>query len=91
MNPVRVFHYVYVLRNNQGLFYTGSTSDLKKRIKQHNEGKSAYTSKHGPYELIYYEACLEKLDAFAREKYLKSGVGKRYLKNRMKLYLKEEL
>ncbi|PIY96439.1 MAG: excinuclease ABC subunit C, partial [Candidatus Kerfeldbacteria bacterium CG_4_10_14_0_8_um_filter_42_10] len=37
--------------------------------------------------LIYYEACLNKDDAFARERYLKSGMGKRYLKNRLKRFL----
>jgi putative endonuclease len=89
MHPVRAFHYVYVLQNEDGMFYTGCTSDLKKRVTQHNEGKSSYTSSHGPYELIYYEACLNKKDAFAREKYLKSGMGKRYLRNRMKRYLLE--
>lgn len=37
-----------------------------------------------PLELIYFEACLNKADAYRREKYLKSGMGKRYLKNRLK-------
>ena len=89
MIPVRDFHYVYVLRNNKGLLYTGCTVDLKKRVNEHNEGKSTYTKLHRPYSLIYYEACLNKVDAFAREKYLKSGMGKRYLRNRMKAYLSE--
>jgi putative endonuclease len=40
-----------------------------------------------PFKLIYYEACSSGKDAFAREKYLKSGMGKRYLKNRLKDYL----
>jgi putative endonuclease len=89
MNPVRTFHYVYVLQNKESLMYTGCTSDLKKRVLQHNEGKSSYTKKHIPYVLIYYEACLNKSDAFAREKYLKSGMGKRYIKNRIKEYTSE--
>jgi len=41
----------------------------------------------GPLELIYYEACINEEDARAREKYLKSGMGKRYLKNRLKRFL----
>jgi putative endonuclease len=69
--------------------YTGCTSDLKKRFKEHNDGKKGYTKAHIPYDLIYYESCLNKHDAFAREKYLKSGMGKRYLKNRLKLYIEE--
>jgi putative endonuclease len=42
------------------------------------------TSKRTPLELLYYEACLEQSDAYAREKYLKSGMGERYIKNRLK-------
>jgi putative endonuclease len=89
MNPVRVsMYYVYVLRSiKSGNLYTGCTSDLRKRLAQHNEGMSPYTSHRGPYELIYYEACMSEKDAFMREKYLKTGMGKRYLKNRNKRFL----
>jgi putative endonuclease len=89
MGPVRAnMHYVYVLRSTQsGNLYTGCTSDLRKRFTEHNEGKSTYTKSRGPYELIYYEACLDAKDAYAREKYLKTGMGKRYLKNRLKRFL----
>ncbi len=89
MNPVRdpTMQYVYVLINKQGTFYTGCTSDLKKRVKEHNDGMSTYTRIRGPYILIYYEACSEKKDAYAREKYLKSGMGKRYINNRLRNYL----
>jgi putative endonuclease len=92
MNPVRVFHYVYVLKSlKDGKWYTGCTDDLRKRFAEHNEGKSEYTKARGPYELIYYEACLSKQDAFARERYLKSGMGKRYVNNRLKEYFKGTL
>lgn len=96
MNPVRTnnkpvstrvngpFHYVYVLQNSEGNFYTGCTKDLKKRYEEHNDGKSKYTKFRGPYRLIYYEACLNKDDSFRREKYLKTGLGKRYIRNRVK-------
>jgi putative endonuclease len=87
MDPVRAFHYVYVLLSaKNGQFYTGCTSDLKKRLSEHENGKSEYTRNRGPYNLIYYEACLDKKDAYAREKYLKTGMGKRYLNNRLKRY-----
>ena len=80
-------HYTYVLRGiKSGRWYTGCTGDLRKRFKEHNEGKSPYT-KRDTYELIYYEACLNMKDAFTREKYLKTGMGKRYLKNRLKRFL----
>jgi len=80
--------YAYVLKSikNRNL-YTGYTNDLKKRIKEHKSGVSAYTKYRGPYELIYYEACLNKFDAKAREIYLKSGRGKLFLKSRLKRYL----
>jgi putative endonuclease len=76
--------YTYLLKSKKyGKFYTGSTNDLRKRLKEHNGGKSNYTKKYIPYELIYYEACLNEQDARSRELYLKTGMGKRYLKNRL--------
>lgn len=81
-------HCVYVLRSNKDdLWYTGCTNDLQKRLKEHNDGKVVSTKERVPFELIYYEASLNESDAFAREKYLKSGMGKRYLKNRLKRHL----
>jgi len=78
--------YVYVLQNKKGAWYIGSTRDLRKRILRHNSGNNKST-KHGiPWKLIYYEAGLDKEDARAREKYLKSGMGRRYLKNRLKFF-----
>ena len=80
--------YVYVLRSTKdGKWYTGCTEDLRKRFSEHNDGKVSSTKGRGPFELIYYEASLNAEDAFAREKYLKSGMGKRYLKNRLKRFL----
>jgi putative endonuclease len=79
--------YVYVLRSltDSGL-YIGCTADLKNRIKAHTSGKIESTQKRLPFDLIYYEACLNKRDAFHREKYLKTTYGRRYLKNRLKGY-----
>ncbi len=80
--------YVYVLRSNKdGKWYTGCTDNLQKRFSEHNDGKVDSTKGRGPFELIYCEASLSSEDAFAREKYLKSGMGKRYLKNRLKRFL----
>jgi putative endonuclease len=90
MNPVRDYrmYYTYVLRSKKdGKWYTGSTNDLRKRFIEHNSGKSLYTKHRGPFELIYYEACLDGEDARSRETYLKTGMGKRYLKNRLKCFL----
>ena len=89
MNPVTPsFTYVYVIRSEKsGTFYTGCTSDLRKRLTEHNDGKSSYTNGRGPFELIYYEAYRDGRDAFAREKHLKSGPGKNNLKQRNKRFL----
>jgi putative endonuclease len=81
-------YYVYVLRSRQsGRLYTGYTSDLKKRLTDHFTNKSRATAKRGLYSLIYYEACLNSADARAKERFLKTGPGKRYLKNRVKRFL----
>ena len=91
MNPVRdilVMYYVYILKSkNNWVWYTGSTNDLRKRFKEHKQEKSTWTKSKGPWELIYYEACCNEQDARSREKYLKSGMGKRYVKNRLKRFL----
>jgi len=91
MNPVRdqnLMWCVYVIKSiKSDYWYTGSTNDLRKRFNQHNTGKSTYTKPRGPYKLIYYEASLDEQDARSRELYLKSGMGKRYLKQRLKHFL----
>jgi len=81
-------YYVYVIRSQKDKqAYTGFTSDLQNRFREHNAGRVSSTKGRGPFELIYYEACLNEQDALAREKYLKSGMGKRYLRNRLKRFL----
>ena len=78
-------YYVYLLQSEiDQSCYIGYTNSLDKRITEHNEGKSYYTKRKIPWKLIYYEASLDKFDAIAREKYLKTGIGRRYLKNRLK-------
>ncbi|MBE0662765.1 MAG: GIY-YIG nuclease family protein [Bacteroidales bacterium] len=80
-----MFFYVYVLRSkNDELLYTGYTSDLKKRLQFHNEGKVPSTKNRVPLELLYFEGCINQQDATRREKYLKSGNGKIYIKNRLR-------
>ena len=81
-------YYTYLLLSeNDGNFYTGSTKDLKRRQEEHNSGKVKSTYKRRPLKLIYYEACICEDDARKRERYLKSGMGKKYLRNRIKNYL----
>ena len=81
-------YYVYVLRSKlDGKFYTGFTSDLEKRLKDHNNAKVNSTKARVPFEIVYYEVsyCID--DATHREKYLKTTYGKRYIKQRLKNYL----
>jgi len=81
-------HYTYVLRSlSDGMFYVGVTRDLKLRFEQHRKGEVESTRERRPFQLIYYEACLDMSDAVKREKYLKTYHGKMYLKKRLKSYL----
>jgi putative endonuclease len=83
-------YYVYVLLSERdGKFYTGSTPDLKRRFALHCAGRVPSTRNRRPLKLMYYEAALSKDDAIRRERYLKTGMGKRYLRNRLKAQLAE--
>jgi putative endonuclease len=87
MNPVRNFWYVYILESTKDRFwYTGCTNNFNKRLRKHNDGKVYATKSRRPLVFIYCEISRNKFDAFRREKYLKSGMGKRYIKNRLKYY-----
>ena len=81
-------HHIYVLRSiaDDG-FYIGYSANLTKRLRQHSQGDSFATSYRSPWKLIYYEAYLEQADALGRERYLKSGAGRRFLKSQLKEYL----
>jgi putative endonuclease len=77
-------YYTYVLLSDaDSRFYTGATSDLRKRIAEHTEGHVRSTAYRRPFRLVYYEACLSPEDAYRRERYLKTGKGGRYLKQRI--------
>ncbi|HEY4510370.1 MAG TPA: GIY-YIG nuclease family protein [Candidatus Paceibacterota bacterium] len=84
-----MFYYVYVIQSvKDKRWYTGFTVDLRKRLKEHSEGKyKSWTKGRGPFELVYCEMCKNKQDARDREIYLKTGMGKRYLKNRLRRFL----
>ena len=80
-----MFYYVYILLSKKdGKFYTGYTKDLQLRVDKHNNGEIISTKYRRPFQLIYYEACLDQQDALRREKYLKTTYGKRYIRNRLK-------
>jgi len=61
--------YMYILRCSNGLYYTGSTVDLERRLRQHQNGEGAnFTKKHLPVEVVYYEKFRRIDQAFYREK-----------------------
>lgn len=71
-------YYVYILRSQKnGRLYTGSTNNLERRIFEHNSGKSQYTSLTRPFILLHFEMFSTNLEARKREKYLKTGKGRK--------------
>jgi putative endonuclease len=76
--------YTYVLRSRKDKdLYIGFCTDLKKRFSEHIAGKVSATQYRRPLELVYYEACTDEKKAIKREKYFKTGFGRRYLKTRI--------
>ena len=77
-------YYTYILKSSKSSkLYYGYTSDLKRRIKEHNEGKSEYTRPFLPIKLIFYAAFEKENKAKDFELYLKSGSGKAFVKKRL--------
>lgn len=81
---LKYMYFTYVLESQKDhQRYTGWTDDLRNRLNAHNTGKVESTKLRRPFVLIYYEACTNKEKAIKREKYLKSGFGRKYLKDRV--------
>ncbi|MBI3956014.1 GIY-YIG nuclease family protein [Candidatus Gottesmanbacteria bacterium] len=84
-------YYVYVLYGRTyNRFYIGYTDNLQRRVKEHKFGKSRTTRLMGDLYLIYYEASLSKKDALIREKQLKTGFGRGYLRRRLKYSIEDD-
>lgn len=81
--------YVYCLQSNKDTdqLYFGYTNDLKRRLIEHNTGQNTSTKRYMPWKVIYYEACISEVDAKRRETYLKTSMGRRMFKRRIKDYL----
>ena len=83
-------YYVYILLSIKDLkFYIGFTTDLKKRLIEHANGLVVSTRIRRPFKLIYYEYFINKEDAKARERFLKSGFGREQLRLALKKTLAE--
>ena len=77
-------HYVYLLQSEApGQRYVGLTSDLRRRLAEHNAGKSPHTSKYVPWRLVTYVAFSDEQKAEVFERYLKSGSGLAFASRRL--------
>jgi len=81
-------YYTYLLESQKDSgWYIGYTNDLKNRFLEHSKGKVISTKNRLPIELIYYEAYINRIDAKKRERFLKSGSGRKFLKKQLANYL----
>ena len=78
-------HYVYLLENDspEPERYVGVTSDLRRRLAEHNAGKSPHTAKFKPWRLVTYVAFTDGQKAAEFERYLKSGSGHAFARKRL--------
>lgn len=77
-------YFVYVLQNDGGKLYIGQTSDVDRRLIEHNELGNGYTSKFRPWKLVHLEKFSSRKEAIVKERYLKTGIGREWIKNNIK-------
>ncbi|MFH0770389.1 MAG: NUDIX domain-containing protein [Candidatus Peregrinibacteria bacterium] len=82
-------YHVYLLEGESGKRYIGYTTDLNRRLAEHNDHKNVSTAKERKWKLIYSETYVNKMDALGREQFLKSGSGWRFLKKQLRHYLEQ--
>ena len=74
-------YWVYILKSKKdGRIYIGSSSDLKNRLAHHNSGKVRSTKSRRPFQLMYHEKYDSVTEARKRENFLKSGQGRKWVK-----------
>ena len=73
-------YYVYVIKSKTGLTYSGQTQDLEQRLAEHNGGKSNWTSQDENWKFIYSKTFDTRIEAIQYERWLKTGVGRDFLK-----------
>ncbi len=77
-------YFVYIIRSQKdGSYYKGVTTNLEKRLEQHNSIKNRYTSNKQPFEMTWYCCFEDKMKAYDFERYLKSGSGFAFAKKRL--------
>ncbi|MGB3228197.1 MAG: GIY-YIG nuclease family protein [Saprospiraceae bacterium] len=76
-------YFVYVIKSEtHNRFYVGMSEDVVRRLKEHNNGKTKSTKSYKPWLLFFIEAFGSREEARKREKYLKSGYGKLWIKQK---------
>jgi len=78
-------YYVYIIRSidNPDQIYVGKTTNLKKRLSNHNNGTTPHTDKYKPWKLVTYLYFTDKTKAIEFEQYLKSGSGREFRNRRL--------
>ena len=74
-------YYVYAIKNKENRIYVGLSKEVDRRLLDHNSGRVFSTKGYRPWDMLFIEACENRIDAREREKYYKSGIGKEYLKS----------
>jgi len=73
-------YYLYILESvNHQKTYVGSTTDVDRRLREHNKGKSSFTSRFKPWKVVYTEKLESYTKSRQREKFYKSGAGRRFI------------
>ena len=83
-NGKNIYHVYVLLSHKDGEHYTGLSSNIKSRLKQHNTGKVRSTKSRQPFDLIYSEEVGSLIEARKREMYLKSSAGRKFLQKILK-------
>jgi len=82
--------FVYILKSlSKNVTYTGSTTDLERRLSKHNGGNCKFTKKYLPWEIFYKEEFTDLSEARNRERYFKSCAGRKFIKKLFELNSKK--
>ncbi|MFA4838066.1 MAG: GIY-YIG nuclease family protein [Candidatus Neomarinimicrobiota bacterium] len=70
---------VYIIRSEEGYIYIGQTNDFNRRLKEHNSAHSRWTKRGNNWVLLYQENHETRTEAVRRERWLKTGVGRKWI------------